>query len=72
MLRKTVSIITATELTGMSRRAIHSWVQNDKVEYVRTAGGSVRIFLDTLFRTPNMQPIDQDILEVRSEQAQSE
>ena len=50
--RKTVSIPRACELVGVSRRTIYNWIAAGKVEYVRTAGGSVRIFLDTLWRDP--------------------
>jgi excisionase family DNA binding protein len=37
---------------GVSRRTIYNWIASGKVEYVRTAGGSVRIFVDTLWRDP--------------------
>lgn len=50
--RKTVSIPRACELVGVSRRTIYNWISGRKVEYVRTAGGSVRIFVDTLWRDP--------------------
>ena len=50
--RQTVSIRKAFELVGVSRRTITNWMASGKVEYVRTAGGSVRIFVDTLWRTP--------------------
>jgi excisionase family DNA binding protein len=50
--RKTISIMKACELVGVSRRTIYNWMAAGKVEYVRTAGGSVRIFLDTLWRDP--------------------
>jgi excisionase family DNA binding protein len=52
MNRRTVTITQARELAGVSRRTIYNWMQQQKVEYVRTAGGGVRIFLDTLFLTP--------------------
>jgi excisionase family DNA binding protein len=51
--RKTISIMKACELVGVSRRTIYNWIAAGKVEYVRTAGGSVRIFLDTLWRDPS-------------------
>ncbi len=50
--RKTISIMKACDLVGVSRRTIYNWITNGKVEYVRTAGGSVRIFVDTLWRDP--------------------
>ena len=43
----------ACELVGVSRRTIYNWLSSGKIEYVRTAGGSVRIFADTLWRDPN-------------------
>ncbi|MDE0828831.1 MAG: helix-turn-helix domain-containing protein [Vicinamibacterales bacterium] len=42
----------ACELVGVSRRTIYNWIASGKVAYVRTAGGSVRIFVDTLWREP--------------------
>jgi len=50
--RKTISIMKACELVGVSRRTIYNWIASGKVEYVRTAGGSVRIFVDPLWRKP--------------------
>ena len=62
MDRRTVSINTATELVGVSRRTIYNWISAGKVEYVRTAGGSIRIFADTLWRdaapTPRSEESD--------------
>lgn len=54
--RKTISIMKACELVGVSRRTIYNWIAGGKVEYVRTAGGSVRIFVDTLWREPRRTP----------------
>ena len=51
--RKTISIMKACELVGVSRRTIYNWIAGGKVEYIRTAGGSVRIFVDTLWRQPS-------------------
>jgi excisionase family DNA binding protein len=51
--RKTISIMKACELVGVSRRTIYNWLSAGKVEYIRTAGGSVRIFVDTLWRDPH-------------------
>ena len=54
--RRTISIMKACELVGVSRRTIYNWIASGKVEYVRTAGGSVRIFVDTLWREPGRTP----------------
>jgi excisionase family DNA binding protein len=40
----------ACVLVGVSRRTIYNWMAKRKIEYVRTAGGAVRIFVDTLWR----------------------
>ena len=50
MERKAISILKACELVGVSRRTIYNWITAGKVEYVRTAGGSIRIFVDSLWR----------------------
>ncbi len=55
--RTTVSINKACELLDVSRRTIYNWIASGKVERVRTAGGSVRIFVDTLWRTPDDTPV---------------
>jgi excisionase family DNA binding protein len=48
--RPTVSIIKACDLAGVTRRTIYNWLKAGKLEYTRTAGGSVRIYSETLFR----------------------
>jgi len=48
--RQTLSIMKACEVVGVSRRTIYNWISAGKVEYLRTAGGSIRIFTDTLWR----------------------
>lgn len=53
--RPTVSIRRACELVSVSRRTIYNWIGDGKVQYVRTAGGAVRIFADTLWREPEPQ-----------------
>ena len=58
MERKAISIMKACALVGVSRRTIYNWITAGKVEYVRTAGGSVRIFVDSLWRDPHQgQPV---------------
>lgn len=48
--RPTVSIKRATELTGVTRRTIYVWIAQRKVEWLRTAGGAIRIVEETLWR----------------------
>ena len=58
MERQTLSIMKACEVVGVSRRTIYNWISANKVEYVRTAGGSIRIFADSLWRDPSApQPV---------------
>ena len=47
----------ACALVDVSRRTIYNWIESGKIDYVRTAGGSVRIFVDTLWRTPSTKPL---------------
>jgi excisionase family DNA binding protein len=51
----------ACEVVGVSRRTIYNWMAGGKVEYVRTAGGSVRIFADSLWRSPESGAQPQEI-----------
>ena len=44
--------VTLAERFGVAHGTIYNWIASGKVEYVRTAGGSVRIFVDTLWREP--------------------
>jgi excisionase family DNA binding protein len=56
MDRQTLSIMKACEVVGVSRRTIYNWISAGKVEYLRTAGGSIRIFADSLWRDATMVP----------------
>ena len=60
MDRQTLSIMKACEVVGVSRRTIYNWISAGKVEYVRTAGGSIRIFADTLWRDASQQGSSQE------------
>ncbi len=50
MDRQTLSIMKACEVVGVSRRTIYNWIAAGKVQYIRTAGGAIRIFADSLWR----------------------
>jgi excisionase family DNA binding protein len=63
--RRAISITQACESVGVSRRTIYNWMAAGKIQYVRTAGGAVRIFEDTLWR-------DSDALQVETESHQDE
>ena len=64
--RRAISITQACESVGVSRRTIYNWMAAGKVQYVRTAGGAVRIFEDSLWRTP--QPGDDPSLTLSDDQ----
>ncbi len=59
--RAVVSIMEACVICGVTRRTIYNWLESDQIEYVRTAGGCVRIFTDTLFIPGNVKVGNQDI-----------
>jgi excisionase family DNA binding protein len=56
--RPTVSIEEARARVGVSRRTIYNWMHAGKLEYVRTAGGGIRIFTDTLWRDATGRPLE--------------
>ncbi len=48
--RRVCSIKIACEVAGVTRRTIYNWLKANRIEHVRTAGGSVRIYVDTLLK----------------------
>lgn len=48
--RASVTITHAASLVGVSRRTIYNWIEAGKVETVRTASGTRRIYVDSLWR----------------------
>jgi excisionase family DNA binding protein len=48
--RAVMSVNDVCAFVGVTRRTVYNWVAADKVEYVRTPGGRLRIFADTLYR----------------------
>jgi predicted DNA-binding transcriptional regulator AlpA len=48
--RETVNMRQAMAKVGVSRRTIYNWIKAGKVERIYTAGGSPRIYVDTLLR----------------------
>ena len=49
--RLTVNIVQAYTRCGVSRRTIYNWMAKGRIEYLRTAGGAIRIFEDSLWKT---------------------
>jgi excisionase family DNA binding protein len=50
----TLSIKEAAALAQVSRRTIYHWLRADKLQYLRTAGGAVRIVPASLYRAGNV------------------
>ena len=46
--RPVVSIMTACQMLNVSRRTLYNYIAHGCVDYVRSAGGALRIFVDTL------------------------
>lgn len=53
--RELVTIPEARRIAKVSRRTIYVWMTKHKLEWVRTAGGSVLIYLDSLIK-PEPKP----------------
>ena len=54
--REIVTIMQACDIVGVTRRTMYDWIAAGKVSYIRTAGGNVRIFADTLWRDGERRP----------------
>ena len=48
--RPRVNVVSACLICGVSRATLYRWLSMGKVEYVRTPGGALRIYADTLLR----------------------
>jgi transposase-like protein len=48
--RPRVNVAQAITIAGVHRNTIYNWVRLNKVEYVRTPTGALRIYVDTLLR----------------------
>jgi excisionase family DNA binding protein len=51
---RTVTIMQAAKFLQVSRRTIYHWLKAGKLQYVRTAGGTIRILTASLFRDGNV------------------
>jgi excisionase family DNA binding protein len=48
--RELITIEQAAEILQVSRRSIYNWLALGKVEGIRTPGGCVRLYRDSLFK----------------------
>lgn len=53
--RETLTINDVCEILGVSRRTVYNWMAKGQLKFVRTPGGSRRIYADLLYRLP--QPV---------------
>lgn len=52
---ETLTVYEAALLCKVSRRSIYSWITQNKVKYIKTAGGRRRIIKSSLFREGNVE-----------------
>lgn len=57
LTREAVSVMRACEIAQVSRRTIYNWLAHGKLQYYRTVGGSIRIYVDSLYRVEDNQPL---------------
>lgn len=58
---RTVSARKACEAVGVGMRTLRTWMATGKVDYVRTAGGAVRIYWWSLWRDRDGRAFPQDV-----------
>lgn len=48
--RPLMTITQVTAAAKVSRRTVYNWLAASRVACIRTAGGSIRVYADTVFR----------------------
>ena len=48
--RRLVNIVQACSIAGIRRSTLYLWMRQGKLDFVRTVGGSPRIYADSLFK----------------------
>jgi excisionase family DNA binding protein len=56
MTDELVTIDEASTIVKVSRRTIYNWLKLGRLRCLRTAGGNVRIYADSLYRNTNDDP----------------
>lgn len=56
--RQLVSVNEAAKAAGVHRRTIYEWMNEQRIEWVYTAGRARRVFVDSLFRLPELKKPD--------------
>ena len=52
MTRRLANIVQSATIAGVHRQTIYNWIKANKVEWLRTPGGHIRIYVDTLLKRP--------------------
>lgn len=47
---RSISLDRAAELLGVSRRTIYNWIRENRLQTVRTLGGSQRVLLESVLQ----------------------
>jgi excisionase family DNA binding protein len=55
--RRLVTVYQACAIAGVKRRTVYAWIAARRVDWVRTAGGEIRIVAVTLFRDGNVPAV---------------
>lgn len=45
------NVVTIADMCGVSVRTVYRWIEDNRVEHVRTPTGRILILADTVFRT---------------------
>ena len=52
--RRKANVAQSATIAGVHRNTIYNWIASGKVEYIRTASGQIRIFVDSLWRRDDL------------------
>jgi hypothetical protein len=48
--RSLANTVTSADIAGVSLRTIYRWVRDNRVDWLRTPSGQIRIYVDSLLR----------------------
>ena len=51
--RQLLNTVATCHMAGISRATLYRWIAANKVEWLRTPSGQLRIYADSVFRAPN-------------------
>lgn len=50
--RALANVAQIATIAGVHRNTIYNWVRDNKVEWLRTPGGHIRVYVDTVLKRP--------------------